>query len=269
MRPAADLVLGHPANAGLRRHREPGHQRPGLAALAFPEMVARPYESLGTHPDLVARLWDELGRALPADCRAIFYGGPALIHPESGIVFGFAGGTHTYALRLPEAERLQALRFGARRIMHYPRGPAFDLSHIGTTGCFAAGTRTKDPGVGRPTTTRVAPTEQVAEVPVESPRIEFESIEWQALAPGARHKVVERGGKRIRLVEFTAAFVEREWCSKAHAGYLLEGELQITLPDRRVHLRPGDGFAVRGGGAERHKAQALGTVARLLLVEDV
>jgi len=63
VRPAADLVLGHPANAGLRRHREPGHQRPGLAALAFPEMVARPYESLGTHPDLVARLWDELGRA--------------------------------------------------------------------------------------------------------------------------------------------------------------------------------------------------------------
>ena len=104
--------------------------------LAFPDTVERPYDSLGTHPDLVARLWDELGRVLPVDCRAIFYGGPALIHPESGIVFGFAGGTHTYALRLPEAERLQALRLGARRTMHYPRGPAFDLSHIGDDWVF-------------------------------------------------------------------------------------------------------------------------------------
>ena len=136
MRPAADLVLGHPANAGLRRHREPGHQRPGIAALAYPDTVERPYDSLGTHPDLVARLWDELGATLPSDCRAIFYGSPALIHPETGVVFGFAGGTHTYALRLPETERLQALRLGARTIMQYPRGPALDLGDIGDEWVF-------------------------------------------------------------------------------------------------------------------------------------
>ncbi len=104
---------------------------------------------------------------------------------------------------------------------------------------------------------------------MESPRIEFESIEWQVLAPGARHKAVERGGKRIRLVEFTGAFVERDWCSKAHVGYLVDGDLEITFPDRTVHLGPGDGLAVRGGGAEKHKARALGAVARILLVEDV
>ncbi len=104
---------------------------------------------------------------------------------------------------------------------------------------------------------------------MESPRIEFESIEWRVLAPGARHKVVERSGKRIRLVEFTRAFVERDWCSKAHVGYLLDGELEITFPDRIVQLRPGDGLAVRGRGLDRHKARALGAVARLLLVEDV
>ena len=104
---------------------------------------------------------------------------------------------------------------------------------------------------------------------MEDPRIEYESIEWQVLAPGARHKVVERGGKRIRLVEFTGAFVEADWCPKAHVGYLLDGEMEITFPDRTVHPRPGDGLAVRGGGAEKHKARALGTVARLLLVEDV
>jgi len=136
VRPAANRVLGHPANAGLRRYREAGDRRPGIGVLAFPDTVVRPYDSLGTHPDLVARLWDELGKTLPADCRAIFYGGPALIHPETGIVFGFAGGTHTYALRLPETERLQALRLGARRIMQYPRGPALDLGQIGDEWVF-------------------------------------------------------------------------------------------------------------------------------------
>jgi hypothetical protein len=107
-----------------------------MAAVAFPEEVDRPYETLGTHPDLVARLWDELGKALPEDCRAIFYGGPALIHPTTGVVFAFAGGTHTYALRLPSTERLQALRAGAKRVEHYPRQPSFDLGEIGEEWIF-------------------------------------------------------------------------------------------------------------------------------------
>ncbi len=107
-----------------------------MAAVAFPEEVESPYYTLGTHPDLVARLWDELGKVLPVDCRAIFYGGPALIHPETGIVFGFAGGTHTYALRLPEAARLEALGAGAPRVKHYPGQPSLDLSHIGEEWVF-------------------------------------------------------------------------------------------------------------------------------------
>jgi hypothetical protein len=129
--------LDHPANSGLRRHREPGHQKRGLPALASPDQVTRPYETLGTHPDLVARLWDELQSRLPMDCRVIFYGTPALMHPATGIVFGFAGGTHTYALRLPEPSRAQALRAGATRIKHYPVSqPSFDLADIGPDWVF-------------------------------------------------------------------------------------------------------------------------------------
>jgi GNAT superfamily N-acetyltransferase len=131
----AELVLGNPANAGLRRYRE-STLRPGMAAVTSPEAVARPYDTLGTHPDLVARLWDELGAALPVDCRAIFYGAPALIHPVTGTVFGFAGGTHTYALRLPGAERLRALQLGAARVTHYPSGASLDLDEIGEEWMF-------------------------------------------------------------------------------------------------------------------------------------
>jgi hypothetical protein len=108
-----------------------------MAPLATPDQVVRPYESLGTHPDLVARLWDELQSALPLDCRVIFYGVPALMHPTTGIVFGFAGGTHTYALRLPGAIRAEAIVAGATRIKHYPvRQPSFDLDEIGPEWVF-------------------------------------------------------------------------------------------------------------------------------------
>jgi len=136
MRPAVELVVNHPANAGLRRHFEPTWPKPRVAAFAFPEDVQMPYMTLGTHPDLVERLWDQLGKALPLDCRAIFYGTPALVHLESGVVFGFAGGTHTYALRLPERERLEAVRAGAQRVYEYPLHPPFDLDEVGDDWVF-------------------------------------------------------------------------------------------------------------------------------------
>lgn len=92
MNPAA---LDHPANAGRRRRFGSRELRQGLLPLALPDQIEQPYMALGTHPDLVARLWDELQAQLPTDCRAVVYGTPALMHPTTGIVFGFANGTHT------------------------------------------------------------------------------------------------------------------------------------------------------------------------------
>ena len=71
------------------------------------------------------------------DCRVVFYGTPALMHPSAGVVFGFAGGTHTYALRLPERQRAEATRDGATKVMHYPAGqPSLDLGDIGEEWVF-------------------------------------------------------------------------------------------------------------------------------------
>lgn len=128
------LPQAHPANAALVRRWQ---HATTLAALLHPDDVARPYDSLGTHPDLVARLWDELGGVLPEDCRMVFCGMPVLMHPRSGVVFAFAGGTHTYALRLPVAQHAAALAAGATRIMRYPvRQPDFDLAEIGPEWVF-------------------------------------------------------------------------------------------------------------------------------------
>src|SRR5262249_48604565 len=128
---SAQSAIDRPANAGLRRYRE-ARLRSGFPAIARPDEVERPYETLGTHPDLVARLWDELPSRLPVDCRVVFLGGPALMHPDTQVVFAVAGGTHTYALRLPEPERAAALRAGATRVKRYPgKEPSLDLADFG------------------------------------------------------------------------------------------------------------------------------------------
>jgi quercetin dioxygenase-like cupin family protein len=99
-------------------------------------------------------------------------------------------------------------------------------------------------------------------------RIDFRSEPWREMAPGARHKVVERSGKRIRLVEFTDVFVEHDWCAKGHVGFVLDGELELTLEDGAMRLGPGEAFVTRAG-LDKHKARSVGPAAVIVLVEDV
>jgi hypothetical protein len=128
-----EVNLSSPANGGIVRYLEAKARSPRAVSVARarasapPESIANPYYDLGTHPDLVERLWDELTVKLPARCRWIVYGTPVLVHPSSGIIFAFAGGTHTYALRLPIKEREEALRAGAKRLYEYPAYPELDI----------------------------------------------------------------------------------------------------------------------------------------------
>lgn len=124
-----------PANAGFRARFAP-RAAPHRPILERAAELAPPWLGLGVHPDLVDRLWKEITRALPADCRAVFLGVPVLIHPETGVVFGLAEGTHAYALRLPPREHAEALAAGAPRVHAYPSGPAFDLAELGPEWVF-------------------------------------------------------------------------------------------------------------------------------------
>jgi len=126
----------HPANDGV------------LAFLTDPERLARsvsvaksraecppgdvvdPYLTLGTHPDLIARLWDELGGALPVDCRLIAYGMPALVRPDSGVIIGVAGGTQMYALRLDAQGFAAARSAGLDVVFRYPAVRNVRSEHI-------------------------------------------------------------------------------------------------------------------------------------------
>lgn len=141
--------LQNPFNAGILAHlSEPGRIGRSVSAArdcpsCSPDSVDDAHLRLGTHPDLVARLWDELGASLPEDCRWVVHGTPSLVHPASGIVFAFGCGTHTYALRLPPRLRPAALASGATTRWSYPAYPelgigasALDLASVGPEWVF-------------------------------------------------------------------------------------------------------------------------------------
>ena len=52
-----------------------------------PENVKNPYLNQGSHPDIVERVWDKLGKNLPLDCKQLVYGTPCLLNPVNGIIF--------------------------------------------------------------------------------------------------------------------------------------------------------------------------------------
>ncbi len=143
-----ELPLRHPANASLIAHfasrpkRRAGTEE-GLLSVAAHDTKS-PYDGLGSHPDHVSRLWDDLDSGLPARCRWIVRATPVLAHPQTGVIFGFTGGT-TYALRLPHAELEAALAVGAEQVHHFPAYPelgvsasTLDLRDIGPDWIFGA-----------------------------------------------------------------------------------------------------------------------------------
>jgi len=108
--PRNSLVLAYLTR--LHRKRVP------LPIVVRREEVDDPYMRLGAHPEVVQRIWDELGKALPRDCIRVVYSTPALVHPENGTIFVLALGTG-YGLRLPPPLVEVAIRRGARISLRY------------------------------------------------------------------------------------------------------------------------------------------------------
>ncbi len=59
--------------------------------------------------------------------------------------------------------------------------------------------------------------------------------------------------QQIRLVEFSEGFVEKDWCIKGHAGYVLEGGCSIDFNGNRELLEAGSSFFIPKGEDDKHK----------------
>jgi ethanolamine utilization protein EutQ (cupin superfamily) len=98
-------------------------------------------------------------------------------------------------------------------------------------------------------------------------RIDFKTMPWDASAVGVRFKAHEQDGRRLRLAEFSREFVEHDWCTKGHIGYVLEGQLEIDFDGQSLTFGPGDGLFTRPG--DKHTAKVKTKTAKVILVEDV
>lgn len=112
------LAVNDPHNTGILR-------RLSKRITGFPPIASKsetfkdPYWRHGSRPDVVGRVWDQLGGALPVDCRVLLYGSPALVAPKSGSILAVAWGT-SYILRVPPtvaAAVAQAQEAFVRRIV--------------------------------------------------------------------------------------------------------------------------------------------------------
>lgn len=85
------------ANSGVIRYLQRGnaaeYDRP-------PRPESRDYWESGSHPDVVERVWDQLGKGLPVESKRVVCGSPVLVHPASKVLIAVAMGTQ-YAIRLP------------------------------------------------------------------------------------------------------------------------------------------------------------------------
>jgi quercetin dioxygenase-like cupin family protein len=99
-------------------------------------------------------------------------------------------------------------------------------------------------------------------------RIGFDVLEWENPIPGVRQKVFSDGGRRVRLVEYTAG-MEPHWCSRGHHGCILEGRFEIEFDSGAEIFEKGDGVFIPGGDEHRHRARVLTDVVRALFVEDI
>jgi hypothetical protein len=112
--------------------------------LVPPEQIDKPYRDLRAHPEAVQRIWNDLGAALPMDCRAVVYGTPGLVHPLTGIIFALAIGT-LYALRLPGTLAKEAVRVGAATSVRLSSGGEMNAhDELGEDWIFGKGLRQEE-----------------------------------------------------------------------------------------------------------------------------
>jgi hypothetical protein len=92
--------------------------------------VKDPVNGLGTHPDIIEHMW-KLDATLPRSCRWVFWGGPALVHPDTGVVFAVGFGTIGYVMRLPPHILAIATEDHAKIVVRGNPGQTFDIGPAG------------------------------------------------------------------------------------------------------------------------------------------
>jgi hypothetical protein len=100
--------------------------------------------------------------------------------------------------------------------------------------------------------------------------VDFQQIQWQTPAVGVRFKEFINGNRKIRLLEFTEGFLEKEYCIHAHVIYVLDGPFTLDFNGTMEIFKTGDTVIIPYGEEDKHKATInSGEKVLLLLIEQV
>jgi quercetin dioxygenase-like cupin family protein len=100
--------------------------------------------------------------------------------------------------------------------------------------------------------------------------VNFEKIGWTTPAVGVRFKAYVCNNQRIRLLEFSEGFVEHEWCTSGHIGYVLEGSCSTDFNGQVEYSKKGDVIFIPKGENDKHKmVMNAGGFVQLLLFEII
>jgi quercetin dioxygenase-like cupin family protein len=97
-------------------------------------------------------------------------------------------------------------------------------------------------------------------------RVDFSQLEWRSPIAGVRHKFLDQGGLRLRLVEYSKE-MPLHWCEKGHHGYLIDGRMQVEFDGGTELYGRGDGIDIPEGPDHRHRATVLSEQALVFFIE--
>jgi predicted naringenin-chalcone synthase len=86
-------------------------------------------------------------------------------------------------------------------------------------------------------------------------KIDFQDMDWKTEHPGLRYKQRRVGSHKIRVLEVTDEYVDKEWSELQHTGYVVSGRIQFVFRDKTIEYTAGDGIVVTRTATDRYKAQ--------------
>lgn len=99
--------------------------------------------------------------------------------------------------------------------------------------------------------------------------IQFDKLKWVNIKEGVEQKIYSNGNRKIRLVRFYDNFMEKEWCTNGHIGFVLRGEMKINFDGTIKSYKQGDGLWIEAGEKSKHKVlMDKGKQVELVLFEE-
>jgi quercetin dioxygenase-like cupin family protein len=100
-------------------------------------------------------------------------------------------------------------------------------------------------------------------------QVDFAALSWNGWSSEAlaRVKDAEAEGYEVRLFEMGPGFVEPQWCSRGHIGYVVSGQYVMDLDGQTLYMQVGQGFVLPPG--TRHRSRNTGSMPAIVFLVDL